>query len=217
MDPASPSRPFVVALAGGSGTGKTTLTRALIARLGPDRCALLDHDSYYRDLAHLPPDERARTNFDHPDSIENELLAEHLRRLRGGAMVHKPRYDFATHTRRRDTEPVLARPIVLVEGILLLAVAELRPCFDLRVYLDTPPDVRALRRLQRDIVERGRTIESVHRQYLESVRPMHEQFVEPSRRHSDLELRWPAATEAWVAQLEEAIDRHVPRRTLATD
>ncbi|MFY9344525.1 MAG: uridine kinase [Planctomycetota bacterium] len=180
---------FTVAIAGGSGSGKTSLTRAVAVHLG-DECAVLDHDSYYRDLAHLPTAARAATNFDHPDSLDSELLASHLAELRAGRAVVRPCYDFATHTRSRLTCRVEPRPVIVCEGILLLAVAELRSAFDLRVFLDAPADVRALRRVQRDIVERGRTVESVVRQYLETVRPMHERFVEPARATADLVLDW---------------------------
>lgn len=191
-------RPFTVALAGGSGSGKTSLTRALLGQLGKTQCAVLDHDSYYRDLSHLPMEQRAETNFDHPDSLESDLLAHHLEELREGRPVQRPCYDFTIHTRRRDTTLVEPRPIILCEGILLLAVPELRSAFDLRVYIDTPADVRALRRVQRDIVERGRTVESVVHQYMSSVRPMHEHFVEPARATADLVLGWQHAVHEWA-------------------
>ncbi len=191
-------RPFTVALAGGSGSGKTSLTQAMVAALGPDRCSVLDHDSYYRDLSQLSLAARAETNFDHPDSLENELLARHLADLRTGLAVQRPRYDFSTHSRRSDTTTVEPRPIILCEGILLLAVPELRSAFDLRVYVDTPADVRALRRVQRDIVERGRTVQSVVHQYMTSVRLMHERFVEPARETADLVLGWQHTPQEWA-------------------
>ena len=192
-------RPFAVAVAGGSGSGKTSLTRALVDALGVERCAVLDHDSYYRDLSHLPMAQRAEVNFDHPDSLENDLLAAHMASLRAGEAVQRPVYDFATHTRTAATTRVEPRPIVLCEGILLLAVPALRSAFDLRVYVDTPPDVRALRRVQRDIVERGRTVQSVVHQYMQSVRPMHERFVEPARATADLVLGWQHTPAEWAA------------------
>lgn len=192
-------RPFTVALAGGSGSGKTSLTRALVGAIGPRQCAVLDHDSYYRDLSHLPLEVRAEANFDHPESLENSLLARHLADLRQGLAVQRPSYDFTQHARRPQTTLVEPRPIILCEGILLLAVPELRDAFDLRVYVDTPADVRALRRVQRDIVERGRTVESVVQQYLSSVRPMHERFVEPARDTADLVLGWQHAPHEWAA------------------
>ncbi|MBL8753328.1 MAG: uridine kinase [Planctomycetes bacterium] len=191
--------PFTLAIAGGSGSGKTSLTRALVGQLGPTECAVLDHDSYYRDQSHLPPAERAATNYDHPESLENDLLARHLAELRAGRAVQRPRYDFATHTRTRVATLVEPRPVIVCEGILLLAVPELRDAFDLRVYVDTPADVRALRRVQRDITERGRTVESVVQQYLETVRPMHERFVEPARTTADLVLGWQHEVHEWAA------------------
>ena len=198
-------RPFTVAIAGGSGSGKTSLTRALVESLGADRCAVLDHDSYYRDLSDLPPAERARVNFDHPESLENGLLADHLAELRRGGAVQRPDYDFASYTRTPTTTLVEPRPIVLCEGILLLAVAELHDAFDLRVFLDTPADVRALRRVRRDLVERGRTVDSVVEQYLQSVRPMHERFVEPARATADLVLGWPHSPQEQTATVVAAL------------
>jgi uridine kinase len=192
------ARPFSVAIAGGSGSGKTSLTRALVEAIGPGRCAVLDHDSYYRDLAHLPLEARAGVNFDHPESLENGLLAQHLADLRDGHAVERPSYDFTRHVRRSQTTRIEPRPIILCEGILLLAVPELREAFDLRVFVDTPADVRALRRVLRDIVERGRTVQSVVQQYLESVRPMHEQFVEPARASADLVLGWQHTPAEWA-------------------
>lgn len=193
------TRPFAVALAGGSGSGKTSLTRALVGMLGANCCSVLDHDSYYRDLQDLPLAARARVNFDHPDSLESDLLARHIADLRAGRAVERPRYDFANHARLPTTVRVEPRPVILCEGILLLAVPELRSAFDLRVFVDAPADVRALRRVQRDIVERGRTVDSVVTQYLASVRPMHEQFVEPARNTADLVLGWQHTPEEWAA------------------
>lgn len=192
-------RPFTVAVAGGSGSGKTTLARELAARLGPERCAVLDHDSYYRDLSHLSPQERAAVNFDHPESLENGLLADHIEALRRGEPIERPRYDFANHSRLFATVRVEPRAVILCEGILLLAVPELRSAFDLRVFVDVPSDVRVLRRLERDIVERGRTVHSVVDQYLRTVRPMHETFVEPARATADLVLGWQQSPAQWAA------------------
>ena len=184
------SKPFAIGISGGSGSGKTSLTRALVETLGPERCCVLDHDSYYRDLSGQPMQLRQRANFDHPDSLESELMARHVRTLIQGGSIARPVYDFKTHTRTTDTERIQPRPVVICEGILLLAVTELRRSFDLRVFVDAPADVRALRRLRRDINERGRTAESVIKQYFETVRPMHEQFVEPARRTADVVLDW---------------------------
>jgi len=184
------SKPFAIGIAGGSGSGKTSLTRALMDALGDDRCCVLEHDSYYRDLSDRPLSVRQRTNFDHPDSLESELLARHVRELLRGDAIERPVYDFATHTRTGVTLRIEPKPVVICEGILLLAVPELRGAFDVSIYIDTPADVRALRRVQRDIVERGRTVQSVIQQYFDTVRPMHEQFVEPAGRTADVLLDW---------------------------
>ena len=203
-----PTRPFTIAIAGGSGSGKTSLTRAIVDVLGAARCAVLDHDSYYRDLSHQPISVRAAANFDHPDSLENDLLARQLADLQAGRAIDRPRYDFSRHTRMPSVERVEPRPVVICEGILLLAISELRAAFDLRVYVDTPADVRALRRLQRDVVERGRTMESVIKQYLDTVRPMHERYVEPARRSADVVLDWrQSAVEQARAVLKNMHDR----------
>lgn len=188
--PRMQQRPFVLGISGGSGSGKTSLTRALQRAAGRDGCSVVDHDSYYRDLSDRPLSARERVNFDHPDSLDNALLAEHLGALQRGAPVERPVYDFATHTRTGQTKRVEARPLVICEGILILAVPALRRRLDLSVYVDAPADVRALRRVQRDVDERGRTVASVVSQYLETVRPMHDQFVEPAKRAADVVLDW---------------------------
>ena len=204
------SKPFAIAIAGGSGSGKTSLTRAVVSVLGAERCCVLDHDSYYRDLSHQLPAVRAAANFDHPDSLDNALLAGHIQQLLAGQTIERPCYDFATHTRLEQTQAIAARPVVICEGILLLAVHELRRSFDLRLYIDTPADVRALRRLQRDILERGRTVQSVIKQYLSTVRPMHEMFVEPARTTADAVLDWrqTSASQAKVVlqKMRERLD-----------
>lgn len=155
-------------------------------RFGTRRIALLDHDAYYRDLAHLPPERRARFNFDHPDALETGLMVQHLDALLAGHAIEKPTYNFETHSRQLETETVEARPVVLVEGILVLAEPELRKRMDVKLYVDAPADVRLMRRLERDLHQRGRSVESVLEQYRRTVRPMHLEFVEPSKRHADL-------------------------------
>src|SRR5690606_34530984 len=178
--------PVVIGIAGGSGSGKTTVQRRIIETFGPDRIALLDHDSYYLDLAHLPPEERARFNFDHPDALETSLMVAHLDRLLAGEPVEKPTYDFTTHSRRVETLTVRPHPVVIVEGILVLAEPALVELMDVKIYVDTPDDVRLIRRIERDLHERGRDIESVLQQYQRTVRPMHLEFVEPSKRVADV-------------------------------
>ena len=176
----------VIGIAGGSGSGKTTVQRRVMERFGPRRIALLDHDAYYRDLAHLDLDQRARFNFDHPDALETDLLVEHVDRLLAGEPIEKPTYSFETHRRLPETERVDPRPVILIDGILVLAEAELRERMDVKLFVDAAPDVRLMRRLERDLHERGRSVESVLEQYRRTVRPMHLEFVEPSKRHADV-------------------------------
>ena len=179
---------MVVGIAGGTGSGKSTVVQGILRGLDPIRVAHLAHDQYYRDLSHLPIQERARQNFDHPDALETDLLVEHLDRLRGGDRVVPPSYDFGTHCRLPGGDAVDPAPVVVVEGVLILVDPELRRRLDLRVFVDTDADVRLARRLRRDLQERGRTAGSVLRQYEQTVRPMHLAFVEPSRRHAHLIL-----------------------------
>lgn len=179
-------RPLFIAIAGGSGSGKTTIARSVVDLVGRDSVVYLQQDAYYRDQSHLTFEDRTKINYDHPDSIEMELLAAHLQSLRNGQPIERPVYDFSSHTRTDETYTIVPEPAVIVEGILVLADEELRKHFDVRVYIDTEPDVRLIRRLQRDIVERGRTVESVIKQYETTVRPMHYQFVEPSKRYADI-------------------------------
>jgi uridine kinase len=180
-------RPLIIGMAGGSGSGKTTIAEAVVSAVGEDLVALIQHDQYYRVQADIPFEERARVNFDHPDSLETELLVRHIEELRSGGSIQRPVYDFSTHTRRTDeTVRVDAERVIIIEGILVLAEPELRELMDLRIYVDTAADLRLMRRLRRDIIERGRTVDSVLNQYLRTVRPMHLQFVEPSKRYADL-------------------------------
>ncbi len=188
----------IIGIAGGSGSGKTTLAHALVRALGVDRCALIEHDAYYRDLTHLTLPERALVNFDHPDSLDSALLAQHLDSLRAGRAASVPVYDFAAHTRQPDVERVAPRPYVVVDGILLLAIESLRERFDLAVFVDAPADLRFMRRLQRDTHERGRDVDGVCRQYLQTVRPMHQQWVEPSRRYADMTVAGTGALDTAV-------------------
>jgi len=178
--------PIVIGVCGGTGSGKTTVVQVILERVGAERIAYIQHDSYYRDQSHLPLEERARVNYDHPDSLETELLVKHVRQLLAGQAVEVPIYDFTTHTRTRRTHRVEPRRVILVEGILIFAEPELRDLMDVKIYVDTDADIRFIRRLQRDIAERGRTMESVIEQYLTTVRPMHLEFVEPSKRYADV-------------------------------
>ena len=178
--------PVIIGVAGGTGSGKTTVAHAILKHVGDGRMSVLFHDAYYRDWADLPKDVLDRKNFDHPDSLETELLVRHVRALKEGMIVEAPIYDFKTHRRTRETRRVLPKRIVLVEGILLFAEPELRKLFDVKVFVDTDADVRLIRRIRRDIAERGRTFESVVEQYQATVRPMHLEFVEPSKRWADL-------------------------------
>ena len=178
--------PLVIGIAGGSGSGKTTVAQEILQRVGPDRIAFLQHDSYYKDLSGLPPTQRAEVNFDHPNSLETELLAEHIAALRDGKPVEVPIYDFSTHSRTTRTFTVQPRRVILVEGILIFAEPALREMFDVKIFVDTDSDLRLIRRLERDIAERGRTAQSVIKQYQTTVRPMHLEFVEPSKRYADV-------------------------------
>lgn len=177
---------LVIGIAGGSGSGKTTVAQEILQRVGPDRIAYLQHDSYYKDLTGLPPAQRAEVNFDHPNSLETELLASHIEQLKRGEVIEVPIYDFAAHSRTARTFRVNPRGVIIVEGILIFVEAALRAMFDVKIFVDTDADIRLIRRLQRDISERGRTVESVIKQYQATVRPMHLEFVEPSKRYADV-------------------------------
>ena len=179
-------KPFVIGVAGGSGSGKTTVVRSIVQSLGDDQVSLLEQDRYYRDRGDLRLEERAALNYDHPDSLENDLLVRHVNDLRRGVPVQVPMYDFARHAREADTQLVEPRRAIIVEGILIFADAELRKLMDVKVFVDADGDTRLIRRLQRDISERGRTVASVIDQYLGTVKPMHLEFVEPSKRYADI-------------------------------
>lgn len=179
-------RPLILGVAGGSGSGKTTVVRTIVQEIGPDRVSVIHHDAYYRDQADVPVEERALRNYDHPDALETSLLVHHLRELLAGRPVEAPVYDFTTHARSAETRTVHPRKVVIVDGILILYEPDLRRLMDIKVFVDTDPDIRFIRRLERDILERGRSVESVIRQYTDTVRPMHLEFVEPSKRYADL-------------------------------
>jgi uridine kinase len=182
----SDSSPLVIGIAGGTGSGKTTVANAVHERVGENHIAFLSHDAYYRDLKHLPFEERIKTNFDHPDSLETDLLVENLHDLIDWKPTRMPIYDFTQHIRTDRTKLVEPRRVVVVEGILIFVEAELRKLFDVKIYVDTDADIRFIRRLRRDIAESGRTMDSVIQQYYATVRPMHMEFVEPSKRYADV-------------------------------
>jgi len=202
--------PLVIGIAGGSGSGKTTVAQEILNRVGPDRIAYLQHDSYYKDLSGLPPTQRAEVNFDHPHSLETELLIKHVEALQDFQSVEVPIYDFSSHSRTAKTFTVAPHGVIIVEGILIFAEAELRKLFDVKIFVDTDPDLRLIRRLQRDISERGRTTESVIKQYMSTVRPMHLEFVEPSKRYADVIIPEggfnTAALDMVVARIEALLE-----------
>jgi uridine kinase len=177
---------LVVGIAGGTGSGKTTVAHKLAGSLPAHRCVTLEHDAYYRDQGHLSPEDRARINYDHPASLESDLLAHHLRELRAGRGVDVPIYDFATHTRRHETRRVQPARVIIVEGILVFTEPAVREQLDIKIFVDTDADIRLIRRIRRDLEQRGRSFTSVRDQYYATVRPMHIEHVEPSKRWADL-------------------------------
>jgi len=179
-------KPYIIGVAGGTGSGKTTVSQKIQCMVAPEAMVYLQHDSYYHDQGHLSPPARALVNYDHPSSLDTNLLITHIKRLQSGHAVGIPIYDFATHKRSQETIFVKPAPVILVEGILIFAEEELRARMDMRIFVETDADIRFIRRLRRDVQERGRTPESVIEQYLSTVRPMHLEFVEASRRHADV-------------------------------
>lgn len=179
-------KPMIIGVAGGTASGKTTVSKRIFDAVGSDHLAYLEHDAYYRDLSHLPMEQRQAFNFDHPDSLENELLIAHLEQLLAGQPVDIPVYDFATYVRTDQLRRVEARPVILVEGILIFVDKTLREMMDFKIFVDAPADLRFIRRLRRDVLERERSVNHVIEQYLATVRPMHLEFVEPSKRYADV-------------------------------
>jgi uridine kinase len=202
-------KPIIIGVAGGSASGKTTVSQAILRRVGADRIAYIPHDLYYRDLSHLPLEQRARFNFDHPDALDNELLVAHLDALAAGHAVEVPTYDFATYARMPETCLIPPRPVILIEGILIFAEPVLRRRMQIKLFVDADPDLRFIRRLQRDVEERGRSVESVVDQYLNTVRLMHLEFVEPTKRYADVIIpeggRNTIAVDMVVARIEAAL------------
>lgn len=177
---------LIIGISGGTGSGKTTVANRILESVSANEVVFIQQDSYYRNINDLPLDYRNIANFDHPDALDNDLLVNHVRRLKAGEAVELPLYDFRTHTRLNETRYIEPKPIVIVEGILIFADPRLLEQMDIKVFVDTPDDIRFIRRLRRDIAERARTVESVIEQYTATVRPMHMQFVEPSKRHADV-------------------------------
>jgi uridine kinase len=181
-----PTETLCIGVAGGTGSGKTTVAEEIVRRVGADQIAHINQDRYYLDLSHVPEHLRHHHNFDHPDAVQEELLIEHVSSLRSGRPADLPVYDFVRHVRTKQVERIEPRPVILLEGILILAIHELRELMDIRIYVDTDADLRFIRRLARDMKERGRSVDSVIDQYIETVRPMHLEFVEPSKRWADV-------------------------------
>jgi len=203
---ANRTTPLVIGIAGGSGSGKTTVANVILDRVGAKHIAYIPHDAYYRDLSSLPPIHRAAVNFDHPDSLETDLLIQQLKQLINYQAIELPIYDFKIHARTPYTIRIEPQSVIIVEGILIFAEPQLRDLCDVKIFVDTDPDIRFIRRLQRDITERGRSTESVIKQYLNTVRPMHLEFVEPSKRYADViipEGGWNVvATDMVVARIQ---------------
>jgi len=179
---------MLMGIAGGTGSGKTTVAKAIRRQLSEEEVVIISHDMYYRDNSHLSMDEREKINYDHPDALDNDLLIKQLKELRGGKTIQRPIYSFTSHTRLNETVPIKPADVIIVEGILVLAHPELRNILDIKIFVDTDPDVRFIRRLTRDINERSRSVQSVIDQYLNIVRLMHMEFVEPSKRYADIIL-----------------------------
>ena len=200
---------FTVGICGGSGSGKSTVTNRIVEEFGNDQILVIEQDSYYKGQSDIPFEERVKTNYDHPDAFDTKLLVEQIRLLQNGNSIEKPIYNFATHTRKRKTEHITPKPILILEGILLFFEPALREIMDLKVFVDTDSDVRILRRIKRDMVERERTLESIIDQYLDTVRPSHMQFVEPTKRYADIILPDGGANvigiELLVARLQKAL------------
>jgi uridine kinase len=201
--------PLIIGIAGGSGSGKTTLAELILEHIGKDKIAFLPHDAYYRDQDHLPYEERVKVNYDHPDSLETELLIRHIQDLEAGKPIELPVYDFTIHSRKHVTVTIEPRSIILVEGILIFYEKKLRKLFDVKLFVDADPDIRFIRRLTRDITERGRSVDSVINQYQTTVRPMYLEFVEATKRYADIIIpeggRNSVALEMVIARLESLL------------
>ncbi len=207
---------MIIGICGGTGSGKTTLARKIIETVGRENVILVEQDSYYRNLADMPLDERRQANFDHLDAFDNGMLVNHLKRLKQGQSIEMPVYDYVNHVRKIETEHLEPKPVVIIEGILIFAEPLILDLLDVRVFVDTPDDLRFIRRMQRDISERGRTIESVVEQYFATVRPMHHEFVEPSKRHADIIIPERANTDIGIdficTKIREEVGKQLKNR-----
>lgn len=203
---------LTIGIAGGSGSGKTTIANKIIERVGSDRISFIEMDCYYKDLSHLSNVERTLHNFDHPSAIDIELFIKHIEMIRAGLEIEKPQYDFVTHTRKNETIRVKPHPVVILEGILLYENTEVRKLIDIKTFVDTPADIRFIRRLVRDINERGRTPDSVVHQYYKTVRPMHMAFTEPSRECADIIIPWQGYNEVAVGMVISRIETCIKQK-----
>ncbi len=201
--------PVVLGIAGGTGSGKTTVARAIVERIGVNRVAYLEHDSYYHDLSHLDADDRRRVNFDHPDAFDTPLLVEHVRELLSGRSVEQPEYSYTDSVRLPATRTIEPRPVIMVEGILALENEPLRRLMDIKIFVDTDDDIRLLRRVRRDTQDRGRSLDSVLGQYEATVRPMHLAFVHPSRRHADVIIPRGGRNQVAIQMVSDGLQRRL--------
>lgn len=209
---ASKKTPITIGIAGGSGSGKTTVANEILEQVGRSRISYLPHDAYYRDLSELPRNQRMEVNFDHPNSLESDLLVKHIQALKKWQPIDLPLYDFTHHRRTGNFVTIHPQPVILVEGILIFSDPTLRQMFDVKIFVDTDSDIRFIRRLQRDITERARTTENVITQYMSTVRPMHLEFVEPSKRYADVIIPEggmnKVALEMVIARIEGLLSAH---------
>lgn len=200
---------LIIGIAGGSGSGKSTLCRNIVSHFG-DKISHIHHDDYYKSTDGMSPEEREEINYDHPDAFDTKLLIKHLELLRSGKDIEAPIYDYRVHNRSRDTRPIKATPVIIVEGILIFENEALASCFDIKIFVDTDADVRIIRRIVRDIKKRGRTLDSVVKQYLTTVKPMHDAFVEPTKRRADIIIpeggKNPVAYETIIDRIEKHIN-----------
>lgn len=200
---------LIIGIAGGTGSGKTTVARSIIHNLGPANVVLVSQDNFYRDGSHLTFEERKRINYDHPESFDNGLLIEQLLTLKQNRSVEIPVYDFTTHTRSKETIPLEPRPVIILEGIHVLSDRDVREILDIKIFVDTEPDIRILRRILRDINERGRSLESIHSQYIHSVKPMHEAFIEPSKKYADIIIPEGGENEIGISLITARIEQYL--------